>query len=159
MLPDGVELLLDSGPHNWIQHRVVTEFAPNFVPDAELLYLGSFRDRTLHRAEERLRQLNVFDLEHDRLPDVLIYSRSSNWLFVIEAVHSTGPVTHEKRRRLELMFGNCTAGRVYVSAFRDRSTFRKYISDIAWETEVWIAEEPRHLIHFNGERFLGPYES
>ena len=25
------------------------------------------------------------------------------------------------------------------------------------ESEVWIAEDPDHMIHFNGERVLGPY--
>lgn len=159
VLPDGLKVQLEHGPHNWLQHQVITKFASNFVQDGELLYVGSFTNRTLYRAEERLRELGVFELEHDRLPDVMIYSPIRHWLFVIEAVHSTGPVSHEKRRRLEAMLKESSAGRVYVSAFRDRSTFRRYIADIAWETEVWIAEEAHHLIHFNGDRFLGPYET
>jgi hypothetical protein len=46
---------------------------------------------------------------------------------------------------------------VYVSAFPNRKVFLKYIEAIAWETEVWIADAPSHMIHFNGARFLGPY--
>ena len=34
---------------------------------------------------------------------------------------------------------------------------QRFHSAIAWETEVWIADEPDHMIHYNGERFLGPY--
>jgi hypothetical protein len=40
----------------------------------------------------------------------------------------------------------------------DRRAMLKYLNDISWETEVWVADSPTHLIHFNGERFLGPYE-
>ncbi|MCB0082544.1 MAG: hypothetical protein KDE47_16500, partial [Caldilineaceae bacterium] len=50
------------------------------------------------------------------------------------------------------------AGLVYVTAFPDRQTMGKYLSEISWETEVWVAETPTHLIHFDGEQFLGPYE-
>jgi hypothetical protein len=32
-----------------------------------------------------------------------------------------------------------------------------YLDKISWETEVWVADSPTHMIHFNGERFLGPY--
>ena len=45
------------------------------------------------------------------------------------------------------------------AAFPDRAEFRKNAADIAWETEVWIADNPDHMIHFNGDRFLGPHES
>jgi adenine-specific DNA-methyltransferase len=50
------------------------------------------------------------------------------------------------------------AGRIYVTAFQGRRDFRKWAADISWETEVWIADDPDHLIHFNGDRFLGPHE-
>ncbi len=56
------------------------------------------------------------------------------------------------------MLANCSAERIYVTAFRSRSDFRKFAGDIAWETEVWIAESPDHMIHFNGPKFLGPYK-
>ena len=42
----------------------------------------------------------------------------------------------------------------FVTAFLDKSTFKKFIADLAWETEVWIAEQPEHMIHLNGDRFL-----
>lgn len=47
---------------------------------------------------------------------------------------------------------------MYVTAFRDVKTFKKYANNIAWETEVWIAELPSHMIHYNGDKFLGPPE-
>jgi len=46
---------------------------------------------------------------------------------------------------------------VFVTAFLNRRAMVEYLGEIAWETEVWLAEAPEHMIHFNGERFLGPY--
>jgi hypothetical protein len=46
---------------------------------------------------------------------------------------------------------------VFVTAFLNRRGLLKYLGAIAWETEVWVADTPDHMIHFNGERFLGPY--
>jgi type II restriction enzyme len=35
---------------------------------------------------------------------------------------------------------------------------RQYLADLAWETEAWVANNPDHMIHLDGEKFLGPYE-
>ncbi len=94
---------------------------------------------------------------HEKLPDVVIYDEDRNWLFSIEAVTSHGPVSPKRHFELEEMLQECSAGRVYVTAFPDLLTFRDFLTDIAWETEVWIAEIPDHLAHFDGERFLGPH--
>lgn len=66
----------------------------------------------------------------------------------------------DAKRHHELMtlFQNSSAGLVYVTAFPKRSVMAKYLAEIAWETEVWVADSPSHLIHFNGKRFLGPYD-
>ena len=64
----------------------------------------------------------------------------------------------KRRQELKELFSGLTAGLVFVTAFLDRRAMLKYLNDISWETDVWIAESPTHLIHFNGERFLGPYE-
>ena len=94
--------------------------------------------------------------EHDKLPDVELYDEKRQWLFLIEAVTSHGPMTPKRVVELGKMFARCKAGCIYVSAFPDFAEFRKHLKHIAWETEVWIAEIPDHLIHFNGDRFLGP---
>ncbi len=77
---------------------------------------------------------------------------------MIEAVTSHGPVSPKRHREIESFLGGCSAERVYVTAFLSISDFRKYAADIAWETEVWIAANPDHMIHFNGPKFLGPYK-
>lgn len=95
---------------------------------------------------------------HGKMPDVVIHYPAKNWLLLIEAVTSHGPVNANRREELAQLFAASTAGAVYVNAFPTRVDMTRNLTDISWETEVWIAESPTHLIHFNGERFLGPYE-
>jgi len=104
-----------------------------------------------------LNNLNIPEMNHDKLPDVVLFDPGKNWLFLIEAVTSHGPVSPKRHAELEAMLQDCSAGRVYVTAFMDFTAFKKYASDIVWESEVWIAEFPDHMIHFNGDKFLGPY--
>ena len=96
---------------------------------------------------------------HDKLPDVVLHYAEAGWLFLVEAVTSHGPISEKRHAELETMLAECPLGRVYVTAFLTRVDFRQYAADVAWETEVWIAENPGHMIHFNGPKFLGPYES
>ena len=105
-----------------------------------------------------LESLGIPPMSHDKLPDVVVYDESRRWLFLIEAVTSHGPVSPKRWVELEKAFKDCKVGLVYVTAFPDRSEFRKNMADIAWQTEVWIADNPDHMVHFNGDRFLGPYE-
>ena len=97
---------------------------------------------------------NYFFVKKD-FADIKEYEK--NWLFLIEAVTSHGPVDHKRYGELNTLFQNCTAGLVFVSAFPDTKTYVKYSGVIAWETEVWMADNPSHMIHFNGSRFMGPY--
>ncbi len=90
---------------------------------------------------------------------MLAYSKQKNWLFLIEAVHASNPITELRRRTLERLTADCIFGTVYVTAFLTREGFAKFAKEIAWETEVWIAESPDHLIHFNGDKFLGPHRT
>ena len=154
----GEEIRLSPGRHNRLQAQVVTDFGPKFAPGATLLYLGDAADKLLHLDREKLEQLGIPVNEHDKLPDVLLYDEERNWLFLVEAVTSHGPVSPKRVEELEDSLKNCTATRIYVSAFPDFRQFRRHLDNIAWETEVWVAEIPDHLIHFNGDKFLGPRE-
>jgi type II restriction enzyme len=107
--------------------------------------------------EAKLHELHFFELSHDELPDILAYTETKNWLFLIEAVHSAGPMSEIRVHELKKLLAECAADLIFVTAFLTREDFRKWSTDIAWETEVWIADNPDHLIHFNGSKFLGPY--
>ena len=150
---------LTPGPHNELQAQIIEEFSPRFASDATLLYVGDAADKLLHIDEEKLAQLGVTLTEHDKLPDVVLYDEKRNWLFLIEAVTSHGPVNPKRVEELEVSLENCVATRIYVSAFPDFKLFKRHANDIAWETEVWIAEIPEHMIHFDGEKFLAATEN
>lgn len=152
----GEEIRLSPGRHNRLQAQVVTEFGPRFAPGSILLYLGDAAKKLLHLDRERLVRLGIPITEHDKLPDVVLYDEGRNWLFLVEAVTSHGPVTPKRFEELEVTLEGCSANRLYVSAFPDFRQFKQHVENIAWETEVWVAEIPDHLIHFNGDKFLGP---
>ena len=157
-LPDGREISFSPGDHNELQGRIIESFSPQFTPGAEVLYVGDTANKYLLLESDKLRRLGL-DLSresHTKLPDVVLHDVRRNWLIFVEAVTSHGPIGKKRMHELETMANDLSIGVVYVTAFLDRSTFRKYSADIAWETEVWIAETPKHMIHFNGDRFLGP---
>ena len=108
--------------------------------------------------KDRLAELGVTVNSHGKMPDLVVHLPERNWLVLMEAASSHGPVDGKRRGELQALFEGSTAGLVYVSCFPSRDEMRKYLHQIAWETEVWCADNPTHLIHFNGERFLGPYE-
>src|SRR5205814_1258507 len=107
--------------------------------------------------ESHLSSLGIAISSPDKMPDVVIYMAQKHWLLLIEAVTTAGPIDGKRRMELKKMFGG-SVGLVFVTAFANRSAMRSFLSQISWETEVWVADNPDHLIHFNGERFLGPYE-
>ncbi|NQT63076.1 MAG: restriction endonuclease [Candidatus Marinimicrobia bacterium] len=158
-LPNGKKLKFSLGEHNDLQKAIIEEFLPRYGFGSEVLYVGDTSKKFLVLAEEKLSDLSFFELSHDELPDVLAYSADKNWLYLIEAVHSSGPISPIRLEELKSLSANCSAEIVYVTAFLDRVTFRKFAPEIAWETEVWIADSPDHLIHFNGDKFLGPYKT
>lgn len=155
-LEDGTEYLLSPGKHNEVQAAIVQEFAPRFAPGSTLLYLGDTAKKTLILNEAMLDAIGLPITKHDKMPDVVLYSPEKNWLFLIEAVTSHGPVSPKRKMELEETLGGCEAERIYVSAFPDFAEFKKHATNIAWETEVWLADMPDHMIHFNGDKFLGP---
>jgi type II restriction enzyme len=156
ILSDGTAVALSPGKHNELQVAIIKEFAERFAPGSALLYLGDTAKKSLVVAEDMLAKLGFPMTEHVKLPDVVLYLEERNWLFLIEAVTSHGPVSPKRHFELEKDLVGCSAARIYVSAFPNFKEFKRHIDNIAWETEVWIAENPDHMIHFNGEKFLGP---
>lgn len=155
--PSGKNSEFSPGKHNELQKAVIEEFLPRYGYGAEILYVGDAANRFLHLEKERLEDLNFFELSYGELPDIVAYSEQRNWLYLIEAVHSSGSISSVRLIELKKLTEQCTADIIFVTAFLDRKTFRQFAPDIAWETEVWIAESPDHIIHFDGEKFLWLY--
>jgi len=155
-LQDGKTIKLSAGKHNEVQAAIVQQFAPRFANGGVLLYLGDTAKKDLFLDEQGLKDLGIPIGQHSKLPDVVIFDTKRNWLFLIEAVTSHGPVSPKRLLELEDFLKDCKVGKVYVTAFPDMTEFKKHSNNIAWETEVWLMEVADHMIHFNGDRFMGP---
>lgn len=157
-LPGGGALTLKAGGQNALIKNMVEDFCGYFVPGGEVLYVGDADAKLMLFEKETLASLGVsFDL-HGKFPDLIVYQREKNWLFLMEAASSHGPVDFIRHSELSSIFGGSSAGLIYVSCFPDRPTMRKFLADLAWETEAWVASDPTHMIHLNGTKFLGPYD-
>jgi adenine-specific DNA-methyltransferase len=157
-LPNGKKLSLTAGGQNELVKKIIEEFCPRFTPGGVIVYFGDTGDKHRHVETGYLERLGVQIDKHGKMPDVVVHLAEKNWLVLIEAVTSHGPIGLKRHNELKTLFGAARAGLVFVTAFLTRRAMTKYLADIAWETEVWITEAPSHIIHFNGERFLGPYE-
>ena len=157
-LANGEEIRLSPGGQNVLVKKILDDFCPLFTPGGRIVYVGDTQAKWAYFDSSALTVLGLEIEEHGKMPDVVVHHTEKNWLVLIEAVTSHGPVNPKRRWELKELFSKSTAGLVFVTAFLDRRAMLKYLNDISWETEVWVADSPTHLIHFNGERFLGPYE-
>jgi len=158
ILPDGQKIKLSPGGQNVLVKKIIEDFCALFTPGGKIIYVGDTQSKWSLYDAKAVATLGVTIEEHGKMPDVVVHHIKKNWLVLIEAVTSHGPVNPKRRQELKKLFSKSSAGLVFVTAFLDRHAMLKYLTDISWETEVWVAESPTHLIHFNGERFLGPYE-
>lgn len=155
-LAEGGEHGVPPDPHSGVQRAVVEQFTPRFAPGSLVLYLGNTAEKDgLVLDAAALADLGIASTEHDRLPDILTHDEARNRLFLVDIVTSQGPMSRKRIVELEAVFAKCNAPRIYVTAFADRDEFCEYLLDIAWGTEVWLCDAPDHMIHFNGDRFLG----
>ncbi len=154
---EGKMITLSPGGQNVLVQQIIEQFAPRFTPGGVLIYVGDTDTKFAHFDEKALAELGVVLETHGKMPDVIIHHVAKNWLLLIEAVTSHGPVDAKRKSELKKMFANSKAGLVFVTTFLDRRAMIEYLDEISWETEVWVAASPTHMIHFNGERFLRPY--
>ncbi|WP_371164456.1 BsuBI/PstI family type II restriction endonuclease [Buchananella felis] len=157
-LPDGDLVALSPGGQNELIRSMVEEFCPRYAPGGVVLYVGDADSKWAIFAQNDLKALGVDIDRHGKMPDLVVYLPDRGWLLLMEAVISHGPVDAKRKRELEELFVNAAVGLVFVSCFPSRAVYRRYADKIAWESEVWFADEPTHMLHFNGERFLGPYD-
>ena len=157
-LPDGSEYRLSPGVHNKIQKAVIEEFLPRFSRGAHILYLGDTRKRIIHFERSVLKSIGIPNLEAGTLPDIVAFEEERNWLFLIEAVHSSNPINALRHLALRKLTKNVRCDCLFVSAFATAGSFGKFSKHISWETEVWIADQPDHLVHYDGTHYLAPYK-
>ena len=155
----GRQIILSPGEHSKLIRAIIEDFGPRFAPDSVLIYAGDTGDKWGYFDAALLADLGVQVDTHGKMPDVVLHFTERNWLLLVESVTSHGPVDGKRHAELAQLFARSKAGLVYVTAFPNRALMSRYLGEIAWETEVWVADAPSHLIHFNGMRFLGPYNA
>ena len=153
---NGQDFTFSPGSHNELQKAIIEEFAPRFAPGSECLYVGDTTEKDLVKNVAKLRELGFEITLHDKMPDVVLYREDKDWIYFVESVTSVGPMDPKRLVEIGQMTGNVTSGMIFVTAFLDFKTFKKFSEKLAWETEVWIADMPDHMIHLNGDKFLGP---
>jgi type II restriction enzyme len=160
-LPDGVTLTIGGGGQNVLIKQMIDDFCARFVPGGEVLYIGDAGQKFAHLDSVGFASLGVAidDRHHGKMPDLVVHDRRRDWLILMEAASTHGPVDAKRHGELKALFSGSSAGPVYVSCFPDRATMRAFLADLAWETEAWCASDPTHMIHLDGQRFLGPYDT
>ena len=150
------DFTFSAGKHNQLQKAIIEEFAPRFAPYSECLYVGDTTEKDMVKNVEKLKQLGFEITLHDKMPDVVLYREDKDWIYFIESVTSVGPMNPKRIDEITAMTANVKSGKVFITAFLDFKTYKNFSEDLAWETEVWIAELPDHMIHLNGNNFIGP---
>lgn len=153
---NGADFTFSAGKHNELQKAIIEEFAPRFAPNSECLYVGDTIEKDLVKNVAKLKELGFEITLHDKMPDVVLYREDKHWLYFIESVTSVGPMDPKRIIEISELTANVSAGKIFVTAFLDFKTYKKFSEELAWETEVWIADMPDHMIHLNGDKFLGP---
>ena len=153
---NGEDFKFSTGKHNELQKAIIEEFAPRFAPNSECLYVGDTTKKDLVKNVDKLKALGFEITLHDKMPDVVLYREDENWIYFVESVTSVGPMDPKRILEITEMTKDITAGKIFVTAFLDFKTYKRFAEELAWETEVWIAELPEHMIHLNGDRFMGP---
>jgi hypothetical protein len=156
-LPSGEGITLSPGGQNPLIKAFVEDFCTRFVAGGVVLYVGDAENKFQFFEREYFSRLGVQIDSAAKMPDVVVHDPRREWLVIGEAVTSAGVVDGKRRRELKELFAGFRSGLVFVTAFENREAMGRFLSQISWETEVWIADDPDHVVHFNGERFLGPY--
>lgn len=153
---NGSDFLFSAGKHNELQKAIIEEFAPRFAPGSECLYVGDTTQKDLVKNVDKLKELGFSITLHDKMPDVVLYREDEDWIYFVESVTSVGPMDPKRIIEITDMTKGVKSGKIFVTAFFDFATYKKFADSLAWETEVWIADMPDHMIHLNGDKFLGP---
>jgi hypothetical protein len=146
----GSVIELSPGRHNQLVKQIIETFAPAFVDDPEVLYIGDTAHK-LKYLSQTAEKLGILIDEHAKAPDVILYSKGKNIVYIVEAAISSGVFSPDRVQDVERVLFRGQEKRFgveYFTAFPDRTTFRKFVEEIAWGTQVWLAQEPFGVIIF-----------
>ena len=132
-----------------LQDQIIQEFGPRFAPNGLLYYLREAAHKEPVVDKDGIERLSILSHVYEKLPDVVIYDKQRQWIFLIEAAVSGGHISPKRHAELEEIFRGCPASRVYITACPNRKAYKRFLADIAWGTAIWFADEPDHLVHYS----------
>lgn len=142
---------LSPGVHSQLTAEVVQVYAPGFLQAPQVVYLGDTRRKDGYQNRDLMRELNLPLQVTASLPDVILLSEVERCLTVVEVVASSGPISEARMGQLAQLIQQSQALGYrprYVTAFPSRRVFRRFVEEMAWGTQVWIAEEAEQVIQF-----------
>lgn len=149
---------LSPGTHSQLTAEVVQVYAPIFLRAPQVVYLGDTRRKDGYQNRDLMRELNLPLQVTASLPDVILLSEVERCLAVIEVVASSGPISESRLGQLAPLVQQSLALGYrprYVTAFPSRRVLRRFVEELAWGTQVWIAEEAEQVIRFGDDRGNG----
>ena len=99
-LPTGEQIELSPGGQNVLVEQIIHEFCPRFTPGGVPIYIGDTEEKYAYFDQAAMTALGVTVDSHGKMPDVVIHFVEKNWLVLIEAVTSHGPVDGKRRDEL-----------------------------------------------------------
>ena len=133
--------------HTQLISDSITHYAKKFLPEYEVIYIDDGDgDRITEDDEEKLAAAGIALKLGDAMPDVLLWNKKTDRLWVIEAVTSDGEVDSHKAEQLTIMAKRCKkSGIDFTTAYRnwkDASTRQGAHNNLAIDSYLWIQSDP-----------------
>jgi hypothetical protein len=99
-IAEGKKIILSPGEHSELIRAILEDFGPRFAPGSVLVYAGDTGDKWGYFDAALLVELGVDVDSHGKMPDVVLHFVERNWLLLVEAVTSHGPVDGKRHAEL-----------------------------------------------------------
>ena len=128
---------------------VLGKFRRRFAPGSEVLWVSEQRSRLVRLGHSRRNLLELPLPEGIDLPNIVLLQRKLSRMFLVEVIGAGGLLNSTRCAELRRGLRGFRLKLVFITASASRSELRDRLHEIAWQTHVWIANEPNHIIHFD----------
>ena len=136
------------GRHNSLIVDTIELFGPRYAPNSFIIFLQDTLNNIAIYEQSWLAPLGLSITAWTQLPDILLYHETARMLFFLELVTLHGPISQKRKLELEELCRESNLSRTYISVFFSRDDFRPYATHIAWDTMIWLAQIPDHVIYY-----------
>lgn len=168
VLPDEDVMFISNEGQGPLVRAIVEKMLPRFAGGVSVLAIDTadglkfpWEGKAGNQAAESVRELISEQpktaVNTPIYPDVIAYDGDKGWLFLVEACNSEGVFDERRRSRLADLLGPRFPNMIFITCFNSRNEMKQWLPQLAWETEVWVADDPDHMIHLDGAKYLSPY--